>query len=333
MFFMSFKEEARIITNAAVQKYISVDDAINIVEQTWKWFGSGKIIMPPKITTDMSPAGVNGWFNSMPNYIKPLDIAGIKVVGGYSDNKKIGMPFIKANILLTDPHNGLLKALVCGDWISDMRTGAQPAIMSQYLAAKTDVVTIIGAGLQGYTSLLCMSKRIKMKKVFVCDLSEEARLNFISKFKGAEFELVNCTDTEAACRQSDIIITVTTADADLVKASWVKAGCLVMTMGSFKEVEFDVVRQADVIAVDHIAQSLHRGNLKPLAELGEITEDSFDVEIGLLLAGKQSYTPDPEKRVYAQIVGMGCPDVAIAETARLRSEKDSSFCSFIDMQG
>ena len=57
-------------------------------------------------------------------------------------------------------------------------------------------------------------------------------------------------------------------------------------MGSFKEVEFDVVRQADVIAVDHVAQALHRGNLKPLAELGEITEDSFDIEMGLLLAGK-----------------------------------------------
>ena len=330
---MSFKEEARIITNSAVQKYVSVDDVIGIVEQTWKWFGNGEIIMPPKITTDMSSAGVNGWFNSMPNYIKPLDIAGIKVVGGYSDNKKLGMPFIKANVLLTDPHNGLLKALVSGDWISDMRTGAQPAIMSQYLAAKTDVVTIIGAGLQGYTSLLCMSRRIKMKKVYVCDLSEKARLDFISKFDGAEFELVNCTDTEAACKDSDIIITVTTADADLVKASWVKKGCLVMTMGSFKEVEFDVVRQADVIAVDHIAQSLHRGNLKPLAELGEITEDSFDVEIGLLLAGKQTYKPDPEKRVYAQIVGMGCPDVAVAETARRRSEEDKDFTAFFDMQG
>lgn len=330
---MSFKEEARLITNAAVQKYVSVDDAVNIVEQTWKWFGNGQIIMPPKITTDMSSAGVNGWFNSMPAYIQPLDAAGIKVVGGYSDNKKSGMPFIKANILITDPHNGLLKALVCGDWISDMRTGAQPAIMAQHLASSTDTVTIIGAGLQGYTSLLCMSRRLKMKKVYVCDLSEKARLDFISKFSGADFELVNCADTEAACRESDIIITVTTADADLVKASWVKEGCLVMTMGSFKEVEFDVVRQADVIAVDHIAQSLHRGNLKPLAELGEITEDSFDVEIGLLLAGKQTYTPDPKKRVYAQIVGMGCPDIAIAETARQRSEKDPDFNSFIDMQG
>ena len=63
-----------------------------------------------------------------------------------------------------------------------MRTGAQPAIMCKRLAYKTDVVTIIGAGLQGYTSLLCMTKLLDIKKVYVCDLSEQARLNFISKF-------------------------------------------------------------------------------------------------------------------------------------------------------
>jgi ornithine cyclodeaminase/alanine dehydrogenase len=329
----NFKEEELLLTNADVQKYVSVEDVIDIVEKTWTWFGNDEIIMPPKITTDMSSAGVDGWFNSMPNYIKPLDIAGIKVVGGYNGNKKKGMPFIKANVLLTDPYTGLLKALVSGDWISDMRTGAQPAIMCKYLAYSTDVVTIIGAGLQGYTSLLCMTKLLKIKKVYVCDLSEKARLDFIAKFENTDIEFISCTDNESACRDSDVIITVTTADAELVKASWVKEGAMVITMGSFKEVEFDVVLKADVIAVDHVAQSLHRGNLKPLAEEGLVDENSFDVEIGLLLAGKQTYTPDPKKRVYAQIVGMGCPDVAVAETARKRAEMDKENVKVFDMQG
>lgn len=329
----SFKEEALLLTNADVQKYLSVEDVIDIVEKTWTWFGNDQIIMPPKITTDMSSLGVDGWFNSMPNYIKPLDIAGIKVVGGYNGNKAKGMPYIKANVLLTDPYTGMLKALVAGDWISDMRTGAQPAIMCKMLAYKTDTVTIIGAGLQGYTSLLCMTKLLDIKKVYVCDLNEQARLNFISKFDGSNIEFVSCSNTQTACEDSDVIITVTTADAELVKASWVKEGTLVITMGSFKEVEFDVVLKADVIAVDHVAQALHRGNLKPLAELNLVDENSFDIEMGLLLAGKQTYTPDPKKRVYAQIVGMGCPDVAVAETARLRALEDGKNLKVFDMQG
>ena len=306
------EENVIIIGNKTVQKHMTVEDMISCVEQTWTWFGEGKIIMPPKITTDMSGAGVDGWFNSMPCYISPIDTAGIKVVGGYDGNKKIGLPFIKANILLTDPRTGVLKALVAGDWISDMRTGAQPAIMAERLAAKTDIVTIIGAGLQGYTSLLCMSKRLTIKEVRVCDLNAEARRSFIERFEDAPFTLTEYTDNEKACRESDIIITVTTANAELVRDAWVKKGALVMTMGSFKETAFDVVRNADIIAVDHPEQALHRGNFKELAELGELTLDSFDAVMPYVLTGKQKGRKNADDRICAEIVGMGCPDVAAA---------------------
>ena len=68
-----------IITNEMVKKYVSIDDVIESVENVWKWYGEKRVIMPPKITTDMSGLGVKGWFNSMPSYIGPLDSAGIKV--------------------------------------------------------------------------------------------------------------------------------------------------------------------------------------------------------------------------------------------------------------
>ena len=103
-------------------------------------------------------------------------------------------------------------------------------------------------------------------------------------------------------------------------------------MGSFRETEPEVVLNADIIAVDHVAQSLHRGNIKPLYESGQITESSFDIEIALLLAGKQKYVPSPDKRVYAQIVGMGCPDVVIAEAVRRRIEEQDCYNHYFDMQ-
>ena len=73
------KETAIVIGNGTVKRFVSVEDVINTVESVWKAYGEGKIIMPPKITTDMSSAGVDGWFNSMPCYIKDTDTAGIKV--------------------------------------------------------------------------------------------------------------------------------------------------------------------------------------------------------------------------------------------------------------
>lgn len=306
------EQKAMIIGEETVKKYLSVEDVIKVVEDTWKWYGEGKVVMPNKITTNMDSLGVAGWFNSMPAYIGPMDVAGIKVVGGYDGNKALGLPFIKANLLVTDSRTGVLRALVSGDYINDIRTGAQPAVMAKVLAAKTDVVTIIGTGLMGYTSLLCMSKVLDMKEIRVCDISEEAMDRFIARFPDAPFKFVKCKSNEEGCRGADIVITVTNANADLVEEPWLKEGSLVMTMGSFRETSFDVVRKADKIAVDQVGQSLHRGNVKELAEMGEIDENSFDIIVPDVLAGKAKGRTNDKDRIYAQIIGTGMLDVACA---------------------
>ncbi len=306
------EQKALIIGEQTVKRYLSAEDVIDICEKTWRWYGEGKVVMPNKITTDMSSLGVAGWFNSMPAYIGPMDTAGLKLVGGYDANKALGLPYIKANVVLTDPRTGILKALVSGDYINDMRTGAQPAIMAKLLAASTDTVCFIGTGLMAYYSLLCMSKTVTIKEVRLCDISDEAKDRFIARFPDAPFRFVKCASNEEGCRGADVIVTVTNANADLVEEPWLKEGSLVMTMGSFRETSFDVVRKADKIAVDQVGQSLHRGNVKELAEMGEITADSFDIIIPDVLAGKCEARTNPKDRIYAQIIGTGMLDVACA---------------------
>ena len=306
------EQKALVISDKIVRKYLTVEDVIEICEKTWRWYGEGKVVIPNKITTDMSSQGVAGWFNSMPAYIAPMDTAGLKLVGGYDANKELGLPYIKANVILTDPRTGILKAVVDGDFINDARTGAQPAIMTKMLASSTDVVCFIGTGLMAYYSLLCMSKTVEMKEIRLCDISEEAMDRFIARFEGAPFKFVKCKTNEEGCRGADVIITVTNANADLVEEPWVKEGGLVMTMGSFRETSFDVVRKADKIAVDQVGQSLHRGNVKELAEMGEIDENSFDIIIPDVLAGKGEARTNKKDRIYAQIIGTGMLDVACA---------------------
>lgn len=303
---------ALIIGEEEVKSVLSIEDVIKCCEDTWRWYGEGNVVMPNKITTNIDE---HSWFNSMPAYIRPMDVAGIKVVGGYDANKALGLPYILANVLLTDSKTGVLKALVSGNYINDARTGAQPAIMMKMLAAKTDVVTIIGTGLMAFYSLTCIAKINKLKEVRLCDISEAAQDKFISYFPDADWKFVKCKSNEEGCRGADVIITITNANANLVEEPWVKEGALVMTMGSFRETSFDVVRKADLIAVDQVGQSLHRGNVKELAEMGEITAESFNVLVPDVLCGKQKFVRNPKDRIYAQIIGTGMLDVACAGLA------------------
>ena len=320
-----------IITNKMVQQYVSIEDVIQCVENTWRWYGQKQIVMPSKITTDMSSLGVNGWFNSMPAYIHPLNSAGIKVVGGYADNPQNGLPFIRANLLLTDPANGDLRALVGGDWISDARTGAQSAIAMKYLAAKTDVVTVIGAGRQAYYAVECIRRVHPLKEVCVCDIRPEARERFGSYFPDAEFAIVPCESTEAACRGADVIITLTTADSVLVEEPWCKPGCLVLPMGSFHEVSDDIARKFDKLFLDNIAQGMHRGQFLNMAHTGEITEASFHAELPDVVAGLKTGRENPQERIICQLVGMGCPDIAVATLAYRRITEAGAQITAVDM--
>jgi len=305
-------EKSLVITNAQVKARASLEDAIACVEDTWRWHGEGEVVMPPKITTDMGEMGVPSWFNSMPSYIRPLDMAGIKIVGGYADNPKRGMPFIKSNLVLLDPHDGHLRALMCGDWISDARTGAQPAIAMKYLAAATDVITVIGAGQQAFYCVSCISKLHRIRQLRVCDIRPEARTRFAERFCGADFDIVLCENNREGCEGADVIITITTANAPLVEEAWCKPGSLVITMGSYTETADDVALKFDRIFIDHAAQGLHRGNFKELAERGIVSRESIEAELPEVVCGKKPGRQSPTERILCELVGMGSPDLCIA---------------------
>ena len=327
-------EKSLVITNAQVKARATLEDAIACVEDTWRWHGEGEVVMPPKITTDMGEMGVPSWFNSMPSYIRPLDMAGIKIVGGYADNPKRGMPFIKSNLVLLDPHDGHLRALMCGDWISDARTGAQPAIAMKYLAAATDVITVIGAGQQAFYCVSCISKLHRIGQLRVCDIRPEARARFAERFKGADFEIVCCESNREGCEGADVIITITTANAPLVEEAWCKPGSLVLTMGSYTETADDVALKFDRIFIDHAAQGLHRGNFKELAERGIVSRESIEAELPEVVCGKKPGRQSPTERILCELVGMGSPDLCIATKVynAIRAEGGADALS-LDMLG
>ena len=316
------KEIVKIISEKQVQEILTIDDVIRQVENTWRWYGEGKVIMPSKITLDMEPLGVHGWFNSMPSYISETGYAGIKFVGGFSENKAKGMPFIRAKLMVFDPEDGMMKALVAGAWISEYRTGAQPAIACKYLASSTDIITIIGAGQMAGACLTCMQRLLKIRQVRICDLNPEQRRRFAERFADAEFEVVEYENNRDACTGSDVIITITTADAPLVRMEWVRKGALILTMGSFTETDLDVVTGADRLIADHIGQSLHRGNFKLAADKGLITADSFAATLPEVICGVKKGRLQETDTILCQLVGMGAPDAACAAMVLDRIEKE-----------
>jgi alanine dehydrogenase len=304
----------KTINSEMVKKHLSIKDIINRVELTYKWYGEGKVVMPPKVSTDLHKAGIPSWINAMPSYVKPCDTLGLKWAGGFSLNAEVGKPYIKVVIVITDSKNGELSAIIDGDWISEIRTGAQTAIAVKYLAIEDpQTVALIGAGSQAFATALCLCELNNIKEIKIFDINPSSSKRFTER---ASLELgtrvIVASSSEEAVMNSDIIVTATAADIGLVKEKWVKPGALVSAIGSFQELEDKLVLKADMLVVDHLDQNIHRGEFARFFKNNRLKEEDIYAEIAEIVCGKKHGRKSEEERIIISPIGMGCLDISVA---------------------
>src|SRR5699024_9192919 len=105
------------------------------------------------------------------------------------------------------------------------------------------------------------------------------------------------TNPEEASKQVDTIICVTQSKEKFLKNEWIEPGTIIFPMGSYQEVQDNLILDADHIIVDHIEQALHRGVLKDLNEQGKVTEDNIYGTIGEFANNKKSINDYNDKKI------------------------------------
>jgi len=317
-----------LITQEQVKSLLDMPTVLKIVEQVYHSHGEGKVVMPTKITLDLGEGRpwppYKGFMNAMPAYLGDVDIAGIKWAGGFQDNYKIGLPYISAMILLINPKDGTFLAAMDGAYITAVRTGAASAICAKVLARKdASELGIIGAGVQGRMHLRAFHQVFKLKEVRVFDIKESAAEKYREEMlTELGLNIVPKRSYQEVVKGADIICTVTIGDEPMVKKEWLKKGSLVISAGSYQELDPGVVLSADKIVVDHWGQASHRGELAKLVEAGKIGEKNIHAEIGDILAGKKRGRERDDENILAVPIGLGSVDIGCAvEVYRKATEK------------
>ena len=323
-----------LLSRDLVSKQVGMLDALTTVEAVFKAHGEGRVAMPPKITLDLSPFGLQAWTNAMPAFVEPSGAAGIKWAGGYPENPaKHGLPYVIAVIVLQEPATGYPLAVLEGGLITSLRTAAQAAVSAKYLARRGwKTLAVIGAGVQGAFVLEAFASMVPPMSVTISDVAQH-RAEALAQTATARYGIHSqaCASVEAAVCEADVVVTVTTADAPLVRNTMLRPGCTYISMGSFQEFEDEAVLQADKIFVDSWAQCSHRGELKRLADSGRITRDNIQGEIGEVVAGKIPGRESDAERILVVPIGMGSHDLALAKVAydRVKATEGVPFFAFL----
>lgn len=329
-------EDTLLLSQEELKGLIEMKDVVDLVDKTFHDMGEEKTVNPTKVLLDLGETAdfppYEGFMNAMPAYVGWQDIAGIKWAGGMlGKRRELGLPYITSMILLMNPEIGNFIGVMDGAFITNFRTGAQTANALKYIKpGKKDIkVGLYGAGMQGRTQTMALSEVFDIEKIVVYDVFHEAAENFKESMQEwVKGEIVIAEEPQEASDDVDTIICVTQSKDSFLKDEWVKPGTVVFPMGSYQEVEDDLIRNIDHIVVDHVEQSLHRGVLKKLNEKGEITKENIHSTIGELAVKKKAIDDNQNKRVICIPIGTGAMDIGVAKYALDKAKEKSVGTNF-----
>jgi len=315
--------KAKLLSYHDIDKCISRAEILNTVEVVFKEQNGNNLIIPPKLHLDMSGAGKKSWLNALPCYVGFQDIAGLKWVGGFDDNKNKGLPYIMGLIILADPDTGEFVAVIDGANITNQRTGATAAVTIKHTACQgVKTVAFIGAGVQNRMTMRFLHIVYDDLEIRVSDINPAACQAFKLEMESElGWEVKVMDDNSQAAQGADVIVTATQADAALVMDDWVKPGATAVSLGSYQEFDEQFVLTADKIIVDDWAQCSHRGELKKLAERGSIDEKNIYAHMSEIVAGLKPGRTSQNERILTHLVGLGVHDIAVSYKAWKQAEK------------
>lgn len=262
--------------------------------------------LPHKISTKLNEGKI--FFNTMPCHIPDLNRFGVKEVSRFPGRE----PAISGEILLYDTLIGEPLALIDGDWITAMRTGAVAACAINYLQNETaEQYSFIGLGNTARATMLCLlsSNPKKKYKVKVMAYKDQAEL-FISRFKNYSnvfFEIVN-TRKDLISYADVVVSCVTVAENNIGEDDWFKKGVLVVPVHTrgFQNCDlfFDKVFADDK---GHVEGFKYFNRFKKFDEFSNVVQQ------------KTTGRENNEERILAYNIGIALHDVYFASQIYQRS--------------
>jgi ornithine cyclodeaminase/alanine dehydrogenase-like protein (mu-crystallin family) len=248
-----------------------------------------------------------------------------KVNANFPGNPARGLPTIQGIAVLFDATDGRVLALLDSPELTALRTGAATAIAARYLARVGPVrCLLVGAGRQAFDQIASVAVVRAIARVTIHDL-DAARARALADRIGEELGLaVDVAHAIApAARESDVIITCTTARAPLLFRDVVAPGTFVAAVGadhsSKQEIDPILVAAARCF-VDSPEQALASGELHHAVAAGTLAPGAIAGRLDELVTGAITGRQSADQITLFDSVGIALEDAAAALAAYERWE-------------
>ncbi|MEM8953869.1 MAG: ornithine cyclodeaminase family protein [Verrucomicrobiota bacterium] len=305
---------------------LDMEMVMGAAERSMVAFREEKILFPEKIV-QIFDEDTQERINCLPATMLPEEVCGVKWVSVFPPNpERYGIQNLSAVILLSEIEKGFPLAFMDGTLCSNMRVGAMGAIAAKHFAREdSQRIGFIGAGEQAKMHLIAMKTAVpSLAECRVSAKYDHEEEQFVremeSLFPSIEF-IATGTNAEAAMEGADILVTATSAQAPLLKATWMKPGTFYSHVGGWED-EYEVAKQCDKIVCDDWETVKHRTQtLSRMYRAGHLVDDDIHANLVEVITGEKPGRETPCERAYFNAVGLAYVDVAIAHAMYRRADE------------
>jgi ornithine cyclodeaminase/alanine dehydrogenase len=306
-----------LLSESDIAGIMSMSDGVRVVEQALQQHSRGGSVAMPRVSADVPGSG--GAFRVMSAILPDLGFFGLKTLTGYPGRRIAGETYFV--ILLFDCGNGALRAIMAGNRLTGIRTGAATGVAAKHLSRpQSHILGVIGAGVQARYQVAAIKEVRPLTEVRVFDL-DTGRAEVFAR----EIELDLHVSARAvrhpreAVAECDLVVTVTSAKTPVLDGHWLEDGSHLSGVGSNtpSKRELDATAfQRSRIVVDFAEQALQEaGDLQDALETGAIRPDAIAAELGDVITGKKAGRQNDRQITLFKSVGMAIEDVATATFA------------------
>ncbi len=252
----------------------------------------------------------------MPGFIE--SVFGTKLVSLFPKNTNENKPVLSGVMVLNDARTGEPLAMINGNKLTAIRTGAVGATAVKYVAPfAAQTLGIIGAGIQAYHQALFVSQQRPFKKLIICDKNmskaEVVKDDLIDKLP--DIEIIATNNPNQLVLDSDVIVTATSSNTPVFDVNPDQMNNKTFIgIGSYKpnmqELPLSIYEKANKVYVDTLHAKEECGDIKIPLDKGLIKDDDI-IPFNSIITGGE-LIEDASIKVFKS-VGMSLFDLTVAE--------------------
>jgi ornithine cyclodeaminase/alanine dehydrogenase-like protein (mu-crystallin family) len=289
---------------------------VDSIEEGFVAYSQGKVVVPP--VGELVFEKPRGDTHIKYGFIRQDDYYVIKIASGFYDNPRLGLPTSSGLMLLFSQKTGELIAVLIDDgYLTQVRTAAAGAVVGRYFAPqKVRRVGVFGAGVQGRMQVEYLRYVRDFKDVTVWGINQEELDSYKADMSAKGFSVRTTFDAEEIAGSCNVIITATPSPQPLLRVGQVRRGTHITAMGSDtaekQELDPEILKKADRLAVDSIPQSLLRGEVFKALEAGAIKKEDL-VELGTAISDRKFQRQSDDEITVVDLTGVAVQDIQISK--------------------